>query len=198
MALRSISAPSTYSFFFFFNELERREKGTAAVGAKTGLVAKTPRLVAIPMRFMAALFSTIKDLRADGPENHDSRALPARSLWKNRPAPPLPQGPRSCSAVSACGGYGGNRTARRPRDDVRRLLRASPHAPETRIQGRYAAGKKEGRGTAARRPHRLRAGHARPRCSVASVARSSRTDTCRPKPARRSSEIGVRYGTRRV
>ncbi|CAI8735375.1 hypothetical protein EMIT0158MI4_120127 [Burkholderia ambifaria] len=89
MAFRSISAPSTYSFFFFFNELERREKGTAATGAKIGLVAKTHRLVAIRMRFMAALFSTIKDLRADSPENHDSRALPARSLWKNRLARPL-------------------------------------------------------------------------------------------------------------
>lgn len=89
MASRSIPALSTYSFFFFFNELERREKGTAAAGANTGLVAKTHRLVAIRMRFMAALFSTIKDLRADCPENHDSRALPARSPWKNRLARPL-------------------------------------------------------------------------------------------------------------
>lgn len=190
--------PSSLSFSFFFNELERREKGTAAAGAKNGLVAKTARLVANTRRHVAALFSTIKDLRADSPENHDSRALPARSLWKNRPARPL-----SLKAVVArpfrlAGGTGGNRTARRPRDDVRRLLRASTHALETRIQGRYAAGKKEGWGTAARQPHRLRAGHARPRCSVASVARSSRTDTCRPKPAKRSSEIGVRYGTRRV
>ncbi|WP_143059930.1 hypothetical protein [Burkholderia contaminans] len=88
MAFRSISAPSTYSFFFFFNELERREKEATAAGAKTGLVAKTARLVAYSLRPMAALFSTIKDLRAEGPENHDPRALPARSLWKNRLARP--------------------------------------------------------------------------------------------------------------
>ncbi|WP_156187234.1 MULTISPECIES: hypothetical protein [Burkholderia cepacia complex] len=46
MAFRLISGPSPYSFFFFFNELERGDKGTAAAGAKTGLVAKAARLVA--------------------------------------------------------------------------------------------------------------------------------------------------------
>lgn len=37
---------------------------------------------------MAVLFSTIKDLRTDALENHDSRALPAPSRWKKRLARP--------------------------------------------------------------------------------------------------------------
>ncbi|KGS53689.1 hypothetical protein X949_5655 [Burkholderia pseudomallei MSHR5609] len=51
-------------------------------------MAKAARLVANRGRLAAVVLSTIKDLRADAIEIHDSRALPARSLRKNPPALP--------------------------------------------------------------------------------------------------------------
>jgi hypothetical protein len=83
-----MSALSLLSFFFFFNELERREKGTPAAGAKIRVVAKTSKPVANSGQVVAALASGINDLRADTPEIHGSCALLARSLWKNPPMRP--------------------------------------------------------------------------------------------------------------
>lgn len=40
IASESIPCLSSYSFFFFFNELEREEKGATAADAKIGLGAK--------------------------------------------------------------------------------------------------------------------------------------------------------------
>jgi hypothetical protein len=66
-------------FFFSFNKLERERRRATATGAETGLMAKTVRHVANRARLMEGVFSTINDLRATHPENHHSRALPARS-----------------------------------------------------------------------------------------------------------------------
>jgi len=87
-AVESIPCLSSYSFFFFFNELEREEREATAAGAKFGLGAKTPRLGAKLMRHGAGVFSTINDLRARKPQSPEFPALPARSPWKKRLARP--------------------------------------------------------------------------------------------------------------
>lgn len=84
----SIPCFSSYSFFFFFNELEREEKGATAAGAKIRLGAKSPRLGAKARQRGVGVFSTIKDLRATTPEIPELSALRARTLWKNPPARP--------------------------------------------------------------------------------------------------------------
>lgn len=89
IAFESIPCLSSYSFFFFFNELEREEKGAPATGAKIGLGAKSGRIGAKANPHGAGVFSTINDLRAKRPGIPEFSALPARSLRKNRPARPL-------------------------------------------------------------------------------------------------------------
>lgn len=89
IAFESIPCLSSYSFFFFFNELEREEKGATAAGAKIGLGAKPASLGAKSLRLGAALASRINDLRAATLEIPEFSALPASSMWKNRPARPL-------------------------------------------------------------------------------------------------------------
>lgn len=88
IALWSIPCLSSYSFFFFFNELEREEKGATAAGEKIGLGANAARMGAKSIEVGAALASRIKGLGADAPIIPEFSALPARTLWKNPPARP--------------------------------------------------------------------------------------------------------------
>lgn len=183
--------PSSLSFSFFFNEIERREKdgGGPRQNRTDGKSGSTSGKCGVTR---GGTLLNNQRLTSGHPRNprFACAACPA-PVEKSARAAPLPLGSCCCPAVSTRWGDGGKRTERRPRDDARRLLRASAHAAETRFQGRYAAGKNGRRGTAARRPRRLRRRHAWLRSS-ASVARSSRTDTWRPNAARRSSETGVR------
>lgn len=108
IAFESIPCLSSYSFFFFFNELEREEKGATAAAAKIGLGAKSTQLGAKGRPCGAGVFSTINDLRAKRPGIPEFSALPARSLWKKRSGrPPSLKGGVVARPFRLAGGTGG-------------------------------------------------------------------------------------------